>query len=125
MNTSVSSIFISPAKGAKKNMRGLVKIKEKILNPVTECSVDTSMNTTGAQGRESFVSRLTRAEPLGSNRDGTASQRADESKGDVSTKVEGHPCVSDPKHLVNLENVIMIEEKLWCIYERKPPLYSF
>jgi hypothetical protein len=42
---NISSVFIAPSKGAKKNMDRLVKIKEKILNPGSDMSHDVDFSS--------------------------------------------------------------------------------
>lgn len=61
MNTSVSSVFIPPNRGAKKNMGRLVKIKEKVLNPGSDHSheVDFSSITNGSGNKENSITTLT------------------------------------------------------------------
>lgn len=44
-DTSISSVFIPPARGAKKHMDRLVKIKEKILNTGNDISHDVNFSS--------------------------------------------------------------------------------
>lgn len=50
-NTSISSVFIAPSKGAKQNMDRLVKIKEKILNPGSDMSHEVDFSSTSKFSR--------------------------------------------------------------------------
>jgi len=44
-DSSITSVFIAPSKGAKKNMDRLVKIKEKILKPMGDFSHDVDFSS--------------------------------------------------------------------------------
>lgn len=129
--SNVSTIFISPQKPRKEAMDRFVKIKQKVLNPGSDMSQDIEWSSFQTKQFESMATLSQDIDPSHiptiPNDDSLSLGRAsafevikpqpDQAVTEMS--VETFPPPKPAKsNMVNLENIIALEQKLWEMYEK-------